>query len=245
MRMQHKMDELRHLVRDRQERLDKFREELGLREAPGGGEPVSRSSERVAELTRSRARWAAEYEEVNQTLAQFKQQSPAQLRQTIPIARPDPQLDKLLNDLSQQEQRLATLGADLGPEHPDVRRQEASLRQLNKQVEARIEGLMLGWETLANSRRELMDKMQQELEKALAKEFSQRDEEGGCSSFRPDGVATFGKVDAAQKLFATVLGCAGNHSVSAFRAHICARVPSVQRREVIRLGEPARRLQSP
>ncbi len=174
MRLHAQMDILRDQVRMRQADLAQLREGLGLRETPGGGEPVSKSSERVAELTRSRARWAAEYEEVNQTLAQFKQQSPAQLRQTIPIARPDPQLDKLLNDLSQQEQRLVTLRADHGPEHPDVRRQLTSFAQLHKQIDARIEGLMLGWETLANSRRELMEKIELQLQEAQDRENRDR-----------------------------------------------------------------------
>ena len=49
-----------------------------------------------------------------------------------------------------------------------------------------------------------------------------------CFSLWPDGVAAFWKVGATQKLFAAVLGCAGNHSTAAFGAHIRGCVPLVQ-----------------
>ena len=44
----------------------------------------------------------------------------------------------------------------------------------------------------------------------------------------PDGVTTFWKVSAAQKMFAAVPSCAGDHLTAAFGAHIRGCVPLFQ-----------------
>jgi ankyrin repeat protein len=73
------------------------------------------------------------------------------LRKALPTARPDPTLDKLLNQLSEAELRYTSAKVNYSDEHPDVARVKLLLKRLNQQIDAKLGGTMKGLKLLSEA----------------------------------------------------------------------------------------------
>jgi capsular exopolysaccharide synthesis family protein len=72
--------------------------------------------------------------------------TPQQLRNAITTIISDPNVQSLLQALSDTELRLEVLKQDYGPDHPNVRTAFASRDKLQQQLDARLDGIMKGFE---------------------------------------------------------------------------------------------------
>lgn len=79
-------------------------------------------------------------------LDELKKLSPQQLRNAIATVFSEPNVQSLLQSLTESELRLEILKQDFGPEHPNVRTAIVQRDKINQQLEARLEGIMRGFE---------------------------------------------------------------------------------------------------
>lgn len=125
------------------------RQFLGEKSSP----PVESSSDDVTtrRLEQDLAAVEAEASQANAQLSDLKKLSSADLRKVIPATVNDPRLTDLLIKLNEAEQRLAAASFDLGKENPEVKRSVVTIATIEKQLEATIEGILLGLETRAKA----------------------------------------------------------------------------------------------
>ena len=81
------------------------------------------------------------------TLEKLKALNPEVLRQTLPTTVPDPILTTLLQDFIGAQTHLVTLRTDYGPDHPEVKRAESIVTDLDSHIKDRVEGIIKGLET--------------------------------------------------------------------------------------------------
>lgn len=77
-----------------------------------------------------------------------------QMRQVLPSIFPDTILIELLSNLNRAENELATLSKEYGSGAPQIQRISKLLEVINKQIEARIDGILAGFKTKADTIRE-------------------------------------------------------------------------------------------
>lgn len=94
-------------------------------------------------------------EKLSENLADLKAlqaTNPAELRNVLPTVVTDNTLGELSAKLRQTEQKLAQLKQDYGASYPDVIRQQALADELNRQIDARVDGIL----TTMSSRQKLL-----------------------------------------------------------------------------------------
>jgi capsular exopolysaccharide synthesis family protein len=101
-------------------------------------------------------------------LQELKKLTPLQLRNTIATMINDPNVGGLLQALTESELRMETLKQDFGPEHPSVRSEQATLEKLREQMDARLTGVLAGFEIEAQSARRRVEELQKQLDAAKA-----------------------------------------------------------------------------
>jgi capsular exopolysaccharide synthesis family protein len=79
-------------------------------------------------------------------LKELQKLSLQQLRNTIATIISDPNVQTLLQNLTDAERKLEVLKEDYGPDHPNVRAAIAERDKLQTQLDARLEGVMRGFE---------------------------------------------------------------------------------------------------
>ena len=105
--------------------------------SPGPSEVVTKMELQRLEAQAERNRLAALYKYLSQ-------QSRGDLKRSISTASPDRQLTDLMQQHDTTEQKLADTLENVAPEHVDVKRITAVLKQIQKQIEDRIDGIMSG-----------------------------------------------------------------------------------------------------
>jgi capsular exopolysaccharide synthesis family protein len=89
-----------------------------------------------------------------------------ELKKVIPTASPDALLSTLLDDLAAAEQKLVALKKDYGEEFIEVRRIAAQVDDLNKKINDRIDGILVGLKTQVDSAQAEVDKIKAEVDNA-------------------------------------------------------------------------------
>jgi len=121
-------------------------------------------SEVVQKMQAQQIEAQAEYERVSSLFEYLKKLSKADLKRSITTTAPDQQLMELLQQHNMAEQKMADVLENVGPEHVDVKRITRVLKQIDNQIEDRIDGIMRGLEVKRDAERARLDAM----EKALA-----------------------------------------------------------------------------
>jgi beta-lactamase regulating signal transducer with metallopeptidase domain len=80
-------------------------------------------------------------------LVELQALKPAEMRQVLPAKVPDAILSALLQDLESAQNHLAMLVDAFGPDHPDVKRAQALVNDLDQHINTRIAGIMEGIKT--------------------------------------------------------------------------------------------------
>jgi succinoglycan biosynthesis transport protein ExoP len=154
------------LVAAAEANVDKLRKELKISDVGSGDYPVVLEPETVRRIEQDRIRAEQEYVQFNTLYNSLKAKSHDELRQMIPTAYRDEALDHLLDNLTKSEQQLAVMQNDYAPEHPEVVRITSLLKTLNEQVEARINGVLEGLQTIVGARKAIFDKLTDQLDQA-------------------------------------------------------------------------------
>ena len=110
------------------------------------------------------------YNQINETLTQLKALDPAKLRDVLPTLNPDGTLSGLLDKLHESEQSFVTMTNDYSLDHPNVIRVQSMINQVNKQVDDRIAGIMIGIENKLNTEKAALDTLIQEVDLSTKKD---------------------------------------------------------------------------
>ncbi len=153
-------EEQKSKVEKLEKQLDEIRSQIGLSETGfySGDSETTRTLERDYTEARSTL---LRYQKMHESL---KARSRKELRKVIPTVCPDAAMDRYFGDLAKAEQEYASKFSDFGPKHPEIVKIERTIRQINQQIEDRIDGVVAGVELQVQQTQALAD----ELEKRLA-----------------------------------------------------------------------------
>lgn len=107
------------------------------------------------------------------------EQTGSNLRRAISTASPDAHLSELMATLDRTEQKLAELSDDRAPEHPEVKRTARVIKQINHQIEDRIDGILKGLKARMAAEEAHLEALGRALEQAI------RDYREGLQRSRP------------------------------------------------------------
>ena len=110
------------------------------------------------------------YNRLQEELNQLKALDPAKLRDVLPAVNPDGTLSGLLDKLHESQQQFVTKTNDLSLENPDVIRIQSMINEVNKQIDDRITGIMIGMENKLNTEKAALDTLVKEVELATKKD---------------------------------------------------------------------------
>jgi succinoglycan biosynthesis transport protein ExoP len=102
-------------------------------------------------------------------IQELKKLTPLQLRNSIATLINVPDVQTLLQNLTDSELKLEVLKEEYGPDHPNVRSALSARDKLNEQLDARLEGIMRGFEVEAAMADARVKEIQQQLDDAKAK----------------------------------------------------------------------------
>lgn len=113
------------------------------------------------------------YNRLKEQLAQLKALSPDQLRDTLPTINQDSVLSGLLDKLHEAQQKYASMTNDYTPLNPDVIRVKSLVDEVNNEVTARVNGIMVGLENNLNTEKAALNSLTNQV---WAAEQKDRDE---------------------------------------------------------------------
>ena len=111
-----------------------------------------------------------DYNRLKEELTQLKALDPAKLRDVLPSVNPDSALSGLLDKLHESQQEFVTKTNDLSELNPDVIRIKSMINEVNKQIDDRVTGIMIGMENKLNTEKAALDTLNQEVELATKKD---------------------------------------------------------------------------
>jgi capsular exopolysaccharide synthesis family protein len=191
LKVQEEMDKQAKKVRDAQDKVEKLRKELNVQLFG----TVKLNDLTVQQLESQLTSARVEFVGRDTRLKELKKLTREQLRNAIATVVGDPTLQQLIQQLTDSEVRLAVLKQDYGPDHPQVKAAIVQRDTLSQQVDARLDGIMRGYEVdyrMAQERVSELQKQLDDLKKAsLAMESeaflpfrnAQRDEESESKLF--------------------------------------------------------------
>jgi len=154
-KLEEEWDKQDKLVKEKQKEVDQLKAELGISDMDAaigpGGHTIEPESLRKLEALRIEAQAdCARMETFYQNLTNLTRE---ELRKAVATASPDPQLVELLSKLHETKQRLASMEASYGPEHPDFKATQMLRDEVDKQIEDRLDGILTGLKAKVESER--------------------------------------------------------------------------------------------
>ena len=165
--LQQELTEQDKNIQSKQKELDHMRSELGITDGDGGGaNGGSPESEPLRRLQGLRIESMAEYLRIDTLYANLTNLSRADLRRALLTVVADGPLGELLNHQARTEQELAKLTEGYGSEHPDVKRVQVVLDTNKRQIEARLDGILIGLKAKREAERARLEGLEAEVQKA-------------------------------------------------------------------------------
>jgi len=165
--MEEKFDELTAQVRRRQEQLGDLRRKLDIPNEVAEGNAVSNmDAETMRHLRELLANSESQYAQQQELLNQLKSLTRDTLRNALPTAAPDEILTQLLKDAMAMETRLVTLRSDMGDQNPELVRALKLRDELDKQIDARLKGILQGMEVRVKSLKASVDELKEKIAEA-------------------------------------------------------------------------------
>jgi uncharacterized protein involved in exopolysaccharide biosynthesis len=153
-------------VEELEKQIDDLRKGLKLYEAGDGTYAKALEPETVRRIEQDRIRVEQEYVQFGTLYKTLKIKTRSELREMLPTANRDDALDRLLEKLAQTEQQLVVMEKDYTDDHPEVVRQVALIKQINNQIEQRMNGILEGLKALVDARKAILDQLSAQLAEA-------------------------------------------------------------------------------
>ncbi|MEJ0091121.1 MAG: polysaccharide biosynthesis tyrosine autokinase [Limisphaerales bacterium] len=153
-------------------RVDSLRKELAITDTDPQSFVPSQTitQEQLRQYNQTMMEGQARYNRLKEQLDQLKALPTEKLRDVLPGIIPDSMLSGLLDRLHEAQQKYATVTKDLSTEHPDVIRVKAMIDEVNRQVDARVTGIMIGMENNLNTEHAALDTLRKAVDDAIQKD---------------------------------------------------------------------------
>lgn len=122
--------------------------------------------ETLRKLEGSRIETQAEYAQISTTHSSLTNLSRVELKKALPTVVQDAQLQELLSQLAQTEQKLADFMENYSPDHPDVKRFRSVFETISTQLTNRMDGILEGIRVRAASVKAKLDQLQRDVTEA-------------------------------------------------------------------------------
>jgi capsular exopolysaccharide synthesis family protein len=155
-----------------QTNVDQLRKDLNINDTDpfATGPSPTMSPDELRQLDDQRIEDEANYDKLKEQLTGLQKLDTEQLRDALPTYIQDSTLNELLNDLNAAQQQLAKLKSDASAQHPDVMRIQSLVDELNREADARVNGIMLGMQNNVNSQKAALDSLVAALQEAKQKD---------------------------------------------------------------------------
>jgi Mg-chelatase subunit ChlD/type II secretory pathway pseudopilin PulG len=149
-----------------QAKVDELRKSLGVNDyvANTSGEIYLMTAERQKELVNLRAQKEADYNRQKTLLEKLKPLDRESLKQALPIAVSDTQLNTLMSELDIAEQALIKLKLDYAPDHPKYKSTKELVDDLNRKIDDHVDGIMAGLQTKVAASKASLNQLDLEIE---------------------------------------------------------------------------------
>ncbi len=142
-----------------QQKVDELRDKLHISDAAAisSSPAVLMTADRLKELASMRVQKEADYNQQAVLLDGLKAMSRDQLKKALPVAYSDGQLNQFLSELDLAEQNLIRLKIDYAQDHPKYQGAQDLVNDLNRKVDDRIDGILLGLESKVQASKAFVD----------------------------------------------------------------------------------------
>jgi succinoglycan biosynthesis transport protein ExoP len=113
----------------------------------------------------------ADYVQLNKLYSSLTNLSKAEFKRAIQTANPDQHLAVLLEEQAKSEQKKALLEPDYSADHPEMQRVNKLLEALDRQIEDRLNGILLGIKTRVESFEARAKELGSQVDEAKAKDL--------------------------------------------------------------------------
>jgi len=165
------IDLLRTQIQEKEDQIDQFRMKLRITDAElVSGQYASFNSEVLKQMKRQTEEIRVSYLEMATLHEALSKLDRDNLKKALPTAAPDSLLSSLLQNQSEAEQKMAAIQSSYGESHPERRSVQVLLDTINRQIEERLSGILLGLKMRAKASQVTMERLQKELEDELEKD---------------------------------------------------------------------------
>jgi len=158
----------REQIQAMQTNVDTLRKELGVNDSdPNSMIPTpTLSQEQVRNYNAMRLEGETHYMKLEKEVTQLQALSLDKMRDVLPTLSPDSALTELLNKLHEAEQTFVTLTNDYSPADLHITRVQSMIDELNRQINARVAGIMAGLDNQVQSEKAALDALTASVETA-------------------------------------------------------------------------------
>jgi capsular exopolysaccharide synthesis family protein len=162
----------REQIQTMQTNVDTLRKELGVNDSdPNSMIPTpTLSQEQVRNYNAMRLEGETHYMKLEKEVTQLQALSLDKMRDVLPTLSPDSALTELLNKLHEAEQTFVTLTNDYSPADLHITRVQSMIDELNRQINARVAGIMAGLDNQVQSEKAALDALTASVETAKDKD---------------------------------------------------------------------------
>jgi capsular exopolysaccharide synthesis family protein len=155
-----------------QTNVDNLRKELSVNDSdPNSMNPTATlSQEQLRNYNAMRLEGETRYMKLEKQLTQLQALNTDKLRDVLPTVVPDGALADLLNKLHESEQQFVTLTNDYSPADLHIARVQSMIDELNRQIDARVNGIMASLENQVQSEKAALDALTASVETAKEKD---------------------------------------------------------------------------
>jgi capsular exopolysaccharide synthesis family protein len=155
-----------------QTNVDNLRKELSVNDSdPNSMLPTpTLSQEQLRNYNAMRLEGETRYMKLDKQLTQLQALSPDKQRDVLPTLIPDAALSDLLNKLHEAQQSFVTLTNDYSPADLHIARLQSMIEELNRQIDARVAGIMASLENQVQSEKAALDSLTASVETAKEKD---------------------------------------------------------------------------
>jgi beta-lactamase regulating signal transducer with metallopeptidase domain len=156
------LDQQTARVRSMENEVDQLRKSLGVFAVTEGD--LLKESPSLQQIERDRIIAERAYLENNELLSELKKKDRSELVHALPAAYRDETMQRLLETREKSEQQLTMLKVDYSEEHAEVRRTEAMLKTVDKQIGDRVKGILSGLQSTVASKKAVVDNLARQLD---------------------------------------------------------------------------------
>jgi capsular exopolysaccharide synthesis family protein len=153
-------------------KVDSLRKDLGITDTdPQSLVPSpTLTQEQMRTYNDEMMKGETDYNKFKEQLDQLKALPKDKLRDVLPGINPDSVLPGLLDKLHESQQKYVTMTNDYSPSNPDVIRVKAMCDEVDRQIDARVAGIMISMENNLNTEKAALDTLKDRVNAAIQKD---------------------------------------------------------------------------